>query len=235
MRNSTGCQTCRDKHLKCVQEPGSNECQRCRETGQICRRDSNFRFKPVISVRQKTVGGGAEDFWLTYDDDQVWVSGSGSVTFATPALSLEDLEDEERSESTQRATPVLNLPESSVRNAVVQSRQPRQQHDATGNAGSVVGPMTPSSYVSHTVQSYNPRSPMHERNTSLPNISSLLSNAAQIQSPPEQTYWSPTLYQQPSTTWPVESHHEAKLVHHYIKHIAGWVSRPYREQSAMGC
>lgn len=74
MRPGKGCSSCRERHLKCVTEPGNASCTRCLEAERECTFGPKYRFKQVAYVDGPSKGskGGRQD--LSYDKDQVWVS-----------------------------------------------------------------------------------------------------------------------------------------------------------------
>lgn len=72
MRPGKGCASCRDRHLKCVTEPGHKVCTRCFEADRECVFAPKFRFRQVTSVEAGNAKGARQD--LSYEKDQVWVS-----------------------------------------------------------------------------------------------------------------------------------------------------------------
>ena len=99
MRTRTGCQPCRDRHIKCVKQPDATKCDKCIENQRDCiQKNALHRFRPVKSVvLKKTRDGRPSRQSLTHDASQVWVNVP-TVNFAVrhsdTAISDEtDLED----------------------------------------------------------------------------------------------------------------------------------------------
>ncbi|KAM0719132.1 hypothetical protein Q7P37_005037 [Cladosporium fusiforme] len=80
MRNGKGCQSCRSRHVKCVTEPGSPICTRCKEGDRSCVFDSKFRFREVRHVDTASQGVRSRTH-LIYEDDQLWVPTREAVGF----------------------------------------------------------------------------------------------------------------------------------------------------------
>lgn len=102
MRARTGCQACRDRHIKCVRRPDSAKCEKCFETNRECFNNSVHRFKPVKSVSLKNKDGQKSHKTLTHDATQVWVDVPSRVDFVGDGGYVDDDVDEE--EGTAKVT-----------------------------------------------------------------------------------------------------------------------------------
>ncbi|KAF7194924.1 Transcription activator AMTR1 [Pseudocercospora fuligena] len=79
MRPGKGCESCRERHLKCVTEAGSKTCTRCLEADRECLFGPKFRFKQVAYVDAGSNGGRKQE--LTYEKNQVWVNTRKHFSF----------------------------------------------------------------------------------------------------------------------------------------------------------
>lgn len=100
MRARTGCQACRDRHIKCVRRAEGDKCEKCFESNRECFNTALHRFKPVKSVLHKDRNGQTSRKTLTHDAMQVWVDVPTSVDFVSAdAQDEEDAYDDPTSEA----------------------------------------------------------------------------------------------------------------------------------------
>jgi hypothetical protein len=81
MRARTGCQACRERHVKCVKRPEGDKCERCFEYNRDCFNTSFHRFKDVKAVQHKRRDGQTSSQSLKHADGQVWVNVPKTIGF----------------------------------------------------------------------------------------------------------------------------------------------------------
>lgn len=237
MRTSTGCHSCRDKHVRCVTQPGSTICDRCSKAGRECRRGLTIRFRPVTSVREKRAAASDKDKTceLSWKASQVWVRVPPAVTFATPATSLEDLDEdapvtyspqagfspEETPQEDARAAPARHVPDSTAFPETITTvsavaaipasngHSPGHPSGAVINLDSGFSAFGGGSDVTH---SSSTPVPQHEGDQG--GDSSTVTSTG--------SYWRSSLYR-PSTSWPLGTEEEARLFHHFVRNLGAWV------------
>ena len=73
MRPGKGCASCRERHLKCLTEPGNKKCTRCSEAGRECTFGPKYRFRQVSHLDGTSQADRSRQE-LSYARDQKWVS-----------------------------------------------------------------------------------------------------------------------------------------------------------------
>lgn len=73
MRPGKGCESCRERHVKCLTEKGRSACTRCLGGNRVCQFAPKFRFKEVAYVDLGSHGSRSRQS-LTYGKHQVWVN-----------------------------------------------------------------------------------------------------------------------------------------------------------------
>ncbi|KAF2208648.1 hypothetical protein CERZMDRAFT_48636 [Cercospora zeae-maydis SCOH1-5] len=73
MRPGKGCESCRERHIKCVRDKGSESCTRCLESDRACNFGPKYRFKQVAHVDSGVNGVRARQE-LNFGEEQVWVN-----------------------------------------------------------------------------------------------------------------------------------------------------------------
>ncbi|KAK0621080.1 hypothetical protein DIS24_g11473 [Lasiodiplodia hormozganensis] len=239
MRTSRGCHECKRRHLRCVTQPGCSTCERCEKSGRECRRGITIRFRAVTSVREKRPAQPDDDddrtYHLSWKKSQVWVRVPPAVTFATPATNLEDLDEDpqavtyparvgfspdENGQGGGGDADPAGPPANHVPNATV------FRETSTTIAAAIAAIPAPAEHhsPSQVLDGINVGSPFsafgnrsdvaHSSSTPNGGDGSTVASAG--------SYWRSSLYQ-PSTKWPLRTEEEARLFHHFVKHLGAWV------------
>ncbi|OJD29996.1 zn 2cys6 transcription factor [Diplodia corticola] len=229
MRTSRGCHECKRRHLKCITQPGCNTCERCEKSGRECRRGITIRFRAVTSVREKRAPAADDDadrnYELSWKKSQVWVRVPPAVTFATPATTLEDLDEDQavtypaRLGFSPEEPPASELPDASVFRDLPTTTTPITTTTtiAAIPAATDHSPAPPLDAVNIG----SPYSPFGNR-SDVPPSSATPGGGDASTVGSGASYWKSSLYQ-PSTEWPLRSEDEARLFHHFVKHLGAWV------------
>ncbi|OQV01499.1 hypothetical protein CLAIMM_06846 [Cladophialophora immunda] len=224
MRTRTGCQPCRDRHVKCVKVAGSRKCQKCTEAERECLLDSPLHFRPVKSVRLKSVDGRRVKHDLRHTPRQVWVDLPSEVRFVSldHETDSQDL-DTQPEEGPGPSPPISPLAAGAERDFRIEHNPTSvAAHDWNSPHGSAL-PLTPlqaslqhsspdSHFSSHAHASIV-LSPAHSagRPASQHHSPSVLLNSAVDTSSPNYGL---------GTCWPFQNQQEARLLHHYIVHLS---------------
>lgn len=81
MRARTGCQPCRERHIKCVRKTEADRCEKCEESRRECFDTSVYRFKPVRTVHRERKATQSRQRHLACDPAQIWVDVPPSLDF----------------------------------------------------------------------------------------------------------------------------------------------------------
>ncbi|KAH6662721.1 fungal-specific transcription factor domain-containing protein [Halenospora varia] len=118
MAPRSGCQRCRDRHLRCITNEGATSCEQCAKNKCECTRAGRFKFKLVRSVPQRRHGDTGKVFFV-YSPTQTWVNTPAAVDFVTDPCGLEEETESAASspvsprsgstESPLPCTPLANL------------------------------------------------------------------------------------------------------------------------------
>ncbi|GME52276.1 Zn 2cys6 transcription factor protein [Neofusicoccum parvum] len=199
-------------------------------------RTSTGWFRPVTSVREKKAAASNKDKTceLSWKSSQVWVRVPPAVTFAAPAMSLEDLDDdpvvtyssrtgfspEETHHGDVRGAPANGVPDpiafpETITTASAIAGIPASAELSAGQPLGGIDLGSPYSAFSNRSEA--------ARSSGTPNVqhdgehggdTSTVGSAA--------SYWRSSLYQ-PSTSWPLNTEEEARLFHHFVRNLGAWV------------
>ncbi|KAL2436836.1 hypothetical protein ABEF95_014779 [Exophiala dermatitidis] len=241
MRARTGCQPCRDRHVKCVRLPGLQKCQKCIEAQRDCLLNAPLHFRPVKSVRLKTVDGRRIKHDLRHSSLQVWVDVPAEVRFVSSndkgeSLDRPDLDIEEETDGEITKESESLLVESPSARTVISNTQAdllREQNPTSASASAAhpwASPPPHPAFHQSPVQHYSLQHTSPESQFSAPAHPSvgISSTHSATWFPGRQP--SPALFSVPSnaaspnygisSSWPFKSLHEARLLHHYIVHLS---------------
>ena len=243
MRNRTGCQPCRDRHIKCVKEPEVDSCQKCIANRRDCvQENASHRFKPVKSVSLKNTGNGQsarQD--LTHDATQIWVS--------VPSVNFAEQDHYNAADMESSLVPSERPALSGRKKSVIEPAQPTSPHSHplalndhwspdTDHTSVVLPPL-----VSSPTQ---PAAASHQQFTSPASLPSYHSPSKRTPTyfsasavSPNNVYTSPSHHSlrsqqysvhsvhspstSLSTSWPFQTSRQGNLFFHYIKNISPWI------------
>lgn len=226
MRARTGCQACRERHIKCIRDNPADRCQKCIENDRSCYQTARHRFRPVTSVNLKTDDDRTIKQNLVYDPSQKWVDIPSQVEF------VDDHKDNgmsEQSDSTQVEAPksersiATTIMDKEVQGTAKVIDVPANDFFSTpeiAHQATVPGRLMNGASISamlnspeDTVGTLALKSPSHTSKRSHSDV-----------------FESPMLFN-PTTTpnmgglaaWPFHTRREAQLFHYYVKSTAPWV------------
>ena len=240
MRPGKGCESCRERHLKCVITDRQSACTRCAEVGRDCNFSPRFKFRRVSHVDTASQGVRSRTT-LEYEDNQTWVSTGKPIGFI-----LEDGSGLEHDATDSYTSHIDELGDNGALNASYEDQNSLSVDDVLPNAirdgGSLqqsntiqqeergwLANQTPRSDIRTARQEVDVSSPasivdLTRRYEDNPNLSQGFTSGAQL-----ATGNSPALSPATSLLTPGGlpslnlSRREAFLVHHFVHKIAPWV------------
>ena len=232
-RPGESCTRCRERHFKCVIEPGQRVCKKCRSADKKCQIPERVRFKHVAYVDNPSRGSSTRTY-LDYAHDQEWVTSKEPLQFVledgladsdliahkSDAAFLEDHKVSSGNESRRDA----NFEGCGREHLTIENSGPHVDQDSLAPASSwqTLATVRHDDVVAR-LDIWSPSSivELSRRYEGVPDgpftVSQLATPGKDATSPAVSL---PTPGVSPL---PALSHREAFLLHHYVQKIAPWV------------
>ncbi|KAF1971484.1 hypothetical protein BU23DRAFT_183352 [Bimuria novae-zelandiae CBS 107.79] len=113
MRQRSGCNACRERHIKCVKLRDSDQCKYCAERKRPCIRGNAYRFRPVTAVKFNAGEDlGSAEQSLEFGGSQTWVTIPPSLRFVAPNTNgheeiVEDETEQQPESASEGSDPAL--------------------------------------------------------------------------------------------------------------------------------
>ncbi|KAL1632866.1 hypothetical protein SLS58_011313 [Diplodia intermedia] len=175
------------------------------------------------------------NYELSWKKSQMWVRVPPAVTFATPATTLEDLDDDQTvtypsrvgfSPDEPQAGDGPGEPSKHVPHATVFREGPTTTTTTASAITAIAAATEPSpGQPLDGINIASPFSPFGNR-SDVAHSSGTPGGGDGSTVASGGSYWRSSLYQ-PSTEWPLRSEEEARLFHHFVKHLGAWRALNY--------
>ena len=246
MRTRTGCQPCRDRHIKCVKQPEATKCDKCVENQRDCiEKSALHRWRPVRSVVLKNPRNGQPTRQsLTHDASQVWVNVP-TVNFEVKQFDAASSEEGDLENSDPKHSSSYHGEPGPA------SKRARLEQHHTGSVRSEEWDTSLTYATMPSQGSYHSDIPSKQHFSILQHDTSPVSMQRTPKTDPGPAqhctmvvspsgyYTSPSHHSvrsdhrstnsmhspltSLSMSWPFRSSREADLCHHYIKNISPWI------------